>query len=293
MPAWSVWSCRVSISWCKQQFSSFSRYAATMNAPHNEAVASEAPPRVRRRRSIDHMWLERGANHKWGWKHVLFGLLALLLGVVGQSLVARHTSTPLGAFLADGVLWTVLIVTVAVAYRISVPRRLLAFRGTDVLFGVSAGLGLRFATDALQRSEQGFLAWPQLAQTDGVVPSGWWLGAIVANLIVAPLVEEFFFRGFLLVALYTVFRRITGSPSVAGVAAMLISTAVFLFAQVAAASFSMSVSGVVSVVLLGLVTAGFVLVTGRLWSAVVAHATFNAVWVLLALVGTMASGVGA
>lgn len=254
----------------------------------------EAPENglVRRRRRSDHMWLERGANRKWGWPLVGAGIGALVLGLGLFWFLTRSATGPMGWFVANVVLWVALLVPVVVAFWISVPRQLFRFRPSDVILGISFGLMLRMLADGLLWSERGFLPWPTLADGAGEMPALWWLDSIVTSALVAPLVEELFFRAFLLVALYVVFCRITGSPSAAGVASTLITASLFMLAHVVASDGGLSALGAITMLLVGLVTAGLVLVTGRFWGALLAHLTFNGIWVALALVGTAAGSVG-
>ena len=264
-----------------------------MNDLRSGTHESSLVPSPRSRRRPSHMWLEPGANHRWVWKQAVFGLAALAVGLALFVVLSSRSTTQFGLFIASLALWTVLIVTVVIAYRISIPRRLFEFRWSDVTTGIFVGLCLRFLADSLTAQSQGFLAWPSFAASVNELPAFWWLNSILADGLVAPIVEELFFRGFLLVALYTVFRRMTKSPAAAGVAATFISAAVFMLAHAVAASFAVTVAGAVSLVAVGIATAVVTLGTGRIWGAVFAHLTFNGVWVCLAMVGTIVGGAGA
>ena len=178
-----------------------------MNDVLPDPSATLEAQRVRRRRASDHMWLERGANRNWGWPLVAGGVGALALGLGVFWFLTRSATSPVAWFTANVVLWAVLL-----AFRLSIPRQLFRFRWADVILGVSVGLMVRMLADVLLRSERGFLPWPTLADGTGQLPALWWLDSIVSSALAAPVVEELFFRAFLLVALYAVFCRITGSP---------------------------------------------------------------------------------
>lgn len=263
-----------------------------MNDVLPDPSATLEAQRVRRRRASDHMWLERGANRNWGWPLVAGGVGALALGLGVFWFLTRSATSPVAWFTANVVLWAVLLVPVLVAFRLSIPRQLFRFRWADVILGVSVGLMVRMLADVLLRSERGFLPWPTLADGTGQLPALWWLDSIVSSALAAPVVEELFFRAFLLVALYAVFCRITGSPAAAGVASALISAALFMLLHVVTSDGGLSTLGAIAMLVMGLAMAGLVLVTGRFWGALIAHLTFSGIWVTLALVGTAVGSVG-
>uniref|UniRef100_UPI0025D6E534 CPBP family intramembrane glutamic endopeptidase n=1 Tax=uncultured Aeromicrobium sp. TaxID=337820 RepID=UPI0025D6E534 len=209
----------------------------------------------------------------WGWEMLAWAALALGAGLVIVALAPDY----------EAALWLALLVPIVVAFRRSVPRGLLRFRATDILFGLVLGTGLRLVSGWLEGAAAGPLTWPRFDTTNAT----WWLGDIIAPVLVAPLVEELFFHGLMLVALYTVVRRASRFPLVAGIAAALITTGAFVLAHLATGSLGTSWAGPVSVALVGLAGAGLVLTTGRIWCAVLTHAVFNATYVALALVGTL------
>lgn len=259
-----------------------------VEAEVDERAESEPPVRRRRPRA-PRMWLQGGTTtQRWGWPLVGGALMGLGAGLlVATAASALIGGTP-GAWAGTLVLWAAMIAPVVFAYSRSVPRGLLRLRTTDVLFGVLAGLGLRVVSGWFEQAERGAAPWPALPTTNGALSGVDWLVSAVIPIVVSPVVEEFFFRGFLLVALYTVFRRLTRLPSVAGAGAALISTGLFLLLHQFTGSLSGDAAGAASIALFGLATAVLVLVTGRLWAALIAHVVFNASFVALAVVGTLA-----
>lgn len=255
---------------------------------------SSAAP-VRRRRSKGYSWLQHGSNRKAEFELVGWALVALAVGLTAQSVIADRLSSHLGSlggFAANAALWVVLGLTVFLAYRTSKPKRLFSFSRNDLLIGIVMGLVLRFGVDALRWQSDGYLDWPTFADGAGNVPAWWWLDGVLASAVFAPVVEEYFFRALLLVALYTAIRRFTGSPLASAVAATLVSTALFLLAHLVAGSFTMDSQHGIALVAVSVVASALVFLTGRFWSALVLHVTFNGTWVLLALVGTVFSGAG-
>jgi membrane protease YdiL (CAAX protease family) len=166
------------------------------------------------------------------------------------------------------------------AFTRSRPIGLLRLRAIDLLYGLVLGALLRTTQGWIEGLDGSAATLPTLLQVDG----SWALSTIaldvVAPIVVAPLVEEFFFRAVVLVALYTVLRRPFGKLT-AGLVAALASTA--LFVLVHGISGDGDASGILALSLLGVVCALLVLLTGRIWGAVLVHVVYNASYVALAL----------
>ncbi|MDY0830184.1 CPBP family intramembrane glutamic endopeptidase [Microbacterium sp. BG28] len=259
-----------------------------VEAEFDEQPEPERRPRRRRPRA-PRVWLQGGSTtQRWNWLLVGGALMGLGAGLLIATAASAVIGGTLGGWVGSLVLWASMIVPVVFAYSRSVPRGLLRFRATDLLFGLFLGLGLRVVSGLLEQAERGFAFWPALPTTDGGLSGVDWLVDAVVPVVVSPVVEEFFFRGFLLVALFTVFRRLTRSPSVAGAGAALISTGIFVLLHQFTGSLTAGASGAASIALFGLATAVLVLVTGRFWAALIAHVVFNGSYVALAVVGTLA-----
>ncbi len=242
------------------------------------------PMRRRRRRRPHRPWREGGATTApWG-----LGLLgwATATGSAG-ALVARELSlvlpAPIAATAAQAIIWLGFAVPVVWAWSRSRPRGLLDFRVVDLLYGVVLGVVVRFVQGALAQAGGGPVPWPSTTTVDGALPDGFVVDAI-SGVAVAPVLEESFFRGVVLVCAYTVVRRLSGRLAGA-VAATAMSTMLFVAAHLLVAS--SSVSDVWALALLGVVTAALVLGTGRLWAAVATHVVFNATGIALVAVGTL------
>lgn len=184
---------------------------------------------------------------------------------------------------AQGIIWSSMAVPVAVAFARSRPRGLLRFRAVDVAYGVVFGVLLRLVQGSVARIGVGAAPWPSTFSNDGGLPPSFAFEA-VAGSIVTPTLEELLLRGVVLVSVFTILRRGVGSIA-AGVAAVAISTVLFLAAHELAAP--RDVSELVALTLLGIVAGSFVIGTGRIWPAVAVHVVFNASGFALVAVGTL------
>jgi membrane protease YdiL (CAAX protease family) len=157
----------------------------------------------------------------------------------------------------------------------------LRFHPIDLLWGLAVGLLTRVVASLIEITFYGQLA--QGPVTLGTpVYDGWWLfGSLLAPVLIAPFIEELFFRGLLLRALQ---RATSGGAAVATVFAVVVSGAVFALVHMLGAD-SMSVMLVVglSTFVFGVAAASLAAATGRLGGAIVAHVTFNALVVVPAV----------
>ncbi|MDZ8274734.1 type II CAAX endopeptidase family protein [Microbacterium aquimaris] len=251
--------------------------------------ASEGAParRDRSRRGARRTDWRLGGRSVRRWREwVLAAALAGLgVGVLAATAVTVLWPSAAATAVASGLLWLGMLAPVVFAFTRSRPVGLVRFRPVDLLFGVTLGAMLRLVQGRLE-SVGGDPAFPQFTRIGGQLPDGWLFSDVVAPVLVAPTVEEFFFRGVILVALYTVLRRPCGAV-IAGVAAVLFSSGLFVLVHGLVGD--LALDQVVSVGLLGLVCGALVILTGRIWGAVLTHITFNAVWVALAAVGTALS----
>ncbi|MCR2764226.1 CPBP family intramembrane metalloprotease [Microbacterium sp. zg.B48] len=153
----------------------------------------------------------------------------------------------------------------------------------DLLYGVALAGVLRVIQGWLEVAIGGSGAIPSYPLVNGQLSSLWWLTDAVSVVVIAPLIEEFFFRGVILVALYTLLRRPFGRV-IAGLAAVILSTGLFVLLH--GLTGAISTDRLVSVALLGLVCGMLVMLTGRIWGAVLAHVGFNLSFLVISLVGT-------
>lgn len=261
--------------------------AATADAEGGDAVVEEASPRRSRRKPHEARtdWRLGGRTVlRWREAALAVALVSLGAAVLLGSLVTTVWDSPWAAASATVLIWIGMLGPIVWAFTRSRPIGLLRLRAIDLLYGLVLGALLR-TTQGWIEGVGGTPVLPVLERVDGSLPLSTMLFDVVAPIVVAPVVEEFFFRAVLLVALYTVLRRPFGKFA-AGLAAALASTALFVLMH--GISSVGDVSGVVSLSLLGMVCALLVLLTGRIWGAVLVHAVYNASYVGLGLlVGAM------
>ena len=197
----------------------------------------------------------------------------------------------LAVLLSYLVVWLPLLGAVFLASRLRGGRSLavdfgLTFRPLDLLWGATFGVLARLVTGILEIVVYGRLGSDGASFSEPVRDLWWLFAALVAPVLIGPVIEEVFFRGLLARAVRDAAERGGGSRRAAGVTAILVSAAVFALVHVlsAATPAGMVVIGL-STFLFGLGTAALTLVTGRLGGAIVAHVTFNALVLVPALLG--------
>ncbi|MGW8481862.1 CPBP family glutamic-type intramembrane protease [Microbacterium sp. NPDC055903] len=247
---------------------------ASADAPVSRRGASA---RSRRRE----WWQGGSSTQRWSGDLLGWAAVGLGAGILLGSLV--------GGMLGTVALWIALIVPVILAFRRGVPRGLLRFRPVDLLYGVVLGGMLRLAQGWLDVALGGSGALPSYPSLDGALPTSLWTQELLGGVLVAPLVEEGFFRGLVLVAVFAVVRRTMGRDDAAmrtaGVVAVTASVVLFILAH--ALLGAASSSEIASTGLLGLACGLLVVTTGRIWPAVLVHVVYNGTGVALAVAGTL------
>ncbi len=195
----------------------------------------------------------------------------------------------LGGILGTVALWVALLVPVVLAYRRGIPRGLLRIRAVDALYAVVLGGALRVVQGWLAVVFGGSGALPSYPSLDGGLPTFWWLEDLLGGALVAPVVEEFFFRGLVLVVIFTLVRRFAGNDragvSLGGFVAVAASAGLFVVTHFLTGPLSAGAS--VSLALVGIVCGLLVVFTGRIWPAVLVHVVYNGTGVLLTVAGTL------
>lgn len=144
------------------------------------------------------------------------------------------------------------------------------------------GLTLRTLQGAI--GETGVDAFPTVGSTDRIVPFDWWVAVALRGAFLSPVVEEFFFRAVLLVSMFQLLRKPVGAVT-ASFASVLATSGAFLLIHApfeplgAVAALQMFAVGVACGLL--------VVLTGRIWAAVIAHIVYNSSFLFLMIVGTM------
>lgn len=238
--------------------------------------------RVRRRD-----WRLGGRSvRRWRASLLAVALLSLGVGVVGgYAILWLWPTAPWAGPASTLLLWAGMLAPVVYAFALSRPAGLLRLRPVDLLFAVALGLALRLFQGWVAQTSGAGATFPTYLTLDGRLPADWLWSTALPAVLVAPVLEELYFRAVVLIAVFTALRRAFGHLT-AGLAALLVSTA--LFVLVHGVDAGLTVDAVVAVGVLGATCAALVLLTGRIWSALLVHIVYNATGVLLGLVGTFA-----
>lgn len=219
---------------------------------------------------------------------VLFAIVFVLL----VSMAAARfwiTDAHLGLLLSYLAVWVPLLGAVAAACWLHGSGSLgrdfgLRFHPLDLLWGLAIGLLARLVASLIEIAGYGQMGTtaPTLGET---VYDGWWLfGSLLAPVLLAPFIEELFFRGLLLRAVLGVTVANRNGRGLSMGIAIVVSGVVFALLHVLeAGSISAVVVVGVSTFLFGAAAASVAALTGRLGGAIVAHVTFNALVIVPAL----------
>lgn len=241
----------------------------------SEPVPTTSTTTSRRRRRTD--WRLGGSEvRKWDARVLAVMLACVGLGVLG-SVAVDHFASIEWAARSGFVLYLFCALGLGYAYKVARPARLMRAKSTDLLWGISLGLILRILQGALSNAN----AHP--FPTAGNISSSWWYSVAISGGLVAPLIEELTFRAVLLVSVFQLLRRSVGSLA-AGATSLLVSSSVFVLLH--AAFNSLSLGQGIQLFVVGAVCASVVLLTGRIWGAVLVHFVYNASYLLLVLVGS-------
>lgn len=237
----------------------------------------------RRGRTSTRTWREGSRTARyWDAKLIGWAALSVSLGVITAALVARLVPGLAGALLSALAMWAGVAVVIVIAFRRGRPRGLLRFRSVDLLYAVVFGIALRAVQGWFGMAAGDSGAFPSYPSVDGALPRLWWFTDGVAPVVIAPVLEELLFHGVLLVAVYRIARRGLEGATLA----LIASTAAFVAVH-AVTSGVARWDETVSLTFVGLTCGLLVLLTGRIWGAVLTHMVFNGAWVMLALVGTL------
>lgn len=242
----------------------------------------------------------------WGLVEAFVGII---LAITFMLLLVRWFDLPsfprfvfdgnLGMLLSYLVVWVPLLGACAYACYVRgtrSPARDFGLRITwlDVLFGLGVGLVVRALAGVIEIIVYGRMTLGGVTFGE-IVYDGWWVfGALVAPILIAPFVEELFFRGLVLRATY---RAGVGSGVGAGAAAaepvgrgtasvvaVIVSASLFsLLHLVEVTNAQTAIVLGLSTLILGIATGMIAVYTKRIGGAMVAHATFNGSLILAGL----------
>jgi len=252
----------------------------TRDESGTDAAASGA-----RRRTGRRDW-RLGGRTVAKWRERTLGVAIVSLGaaiLIGTAITVFVPAAWAG-LAATIVLWAGFLAGIVWAFSRSRPIGLLRLAPADVIFGLALGILLRFVQGWLEIGAGGSGALPSYPTIGGQLGTEFLFTEVVSPVVIAPVLEELFFRAVILVCLYTLLRRPFGKLT-AGIAAAIGSSA--LFVLVHALTASLTIDELISLGLLGIVCSVLVLLTGRVWGAVLTHIVYNGTFVLLALAGTV------
>jgi len=212
-----------------------------------------------------------------GWRGLVSAAVALGL-VVAIGLLMRSLSVVPPGLLGELVVWLPMLGAVAVgAGPWAGIRDRLGLRALpiDILWGVAAGLLARAADALIRFATTGTTG---LQQQPAPTLAGSVALALVVTVIVAPLIEELFFRGLLQGAIVGLLRGGTASTAATS-AGVLLASIVFALVHLLGGAAPPAVLGVLA---FGLISGSLAAATGRIGGAVIAHVTFNGLAVAVA-----------
>jgi membrane protease YdiL (CAAX protease family) len=159
-----------------------------------------------------------------------------------------------------------------------------------VLLGLGIGLVVRALAGMIEVIVYGRMSLGGVTLGE-IVYDGWWVfGALVAPILVAPFVEELFFRGLVLRATYRAGvgadanAAETAGRGAASVVAVIVSASLFsLLHLVEVTNVQSAIVLGLSTLILGIATGMIAVYTKRIGGAMVAHATFNGSLILAGL----------
>lgn len=249
------------------------------------ADASIGMPRRRRRRTPRPWRQGESTTRRWNLELLAWAVCGLGAGLSAGRAASALLPPETAGEGARAAVWVALGVPVVLALRRSRPRGLLRARPVDALYGIVFGVALRCLQGWLAGVGGDPVGWPSTFSADGSLPTSFAAHAL-SDTIAAPVVEELFFRGVVLVCTYVVLRGVSGRVG-AAIAAVALSTALF----VAAHQLAPDASGAdpLALAAVGAVAGTFVMATGRIWPAIAVHVVFNATGYLLLAVGTLLS----
>lgn len=248
-------------------------------------IANIEPPQTRAshspRAASTRTWLE-GSRTARRWDTDLLGWAALGLGAgaIGSVLLRTLISNQTGSLLAAVTLWAGMAVPIVIAFRRSRPRGLLRFHPVDLLYALVIGGALRIIQGWLAMAAGDSGRFPSYPLIDGNLPGLWWMTSLVAPVVIAPVIEEFLFRGVIVVTVFRLARR-----GLDGAALALVASGA-AFVALHALTGMPSWAEPASLAIFAIACTLLVLLTGRIWGAVLVHVVFNASAVALALIGT-------
>jgi membrane protease YdiL (CAAX protease family) len=156
----------------------------------------------------------------------------------------------------------------------------------DALFGIGVGLLARAVASLFEIAFYGRMSG--LGVTFGeVVYDGWWVfGALLAPIILAPIVEELFFRGLVQRTTLRLSFRVLPAGAAIGVSVLVSAVLFTILHLVEVTTLAAALVLGSSTLVFGLASGLLAALTGRVGGSVIAHMTFNGSLVLTVLLSS-------
>ncbi|WP_412177041.1 CPBP family intramembrane glutamic endopeptidase [Microbacterium testaceum] len=213
-------------------------------------------------------------------------VVGIALTSCGLSIVVAGQTAAVGADWSEGgaqlAIWAGLFVPLLYALWLARPAGLFRFRPIDLMWGIAFGSLLRIFQGVLSGANA--TAFPSFPSMSPTLPITAWVEAGRAGGLIAPVFEELFFRGIILVGVYEVCRRSLGKLR-AGLVSGALSTALFVLLHVILSP--VDLAGFLALTVVSFVCSGAVLLTGRIWTAVAIHLTYNAIYIFISVLGSV------
>ena len=217
-------------------------------------------------------------------------IAAVLCGWTVEAAAAAHLDPALLGVAAYVLVWVPLVLALILSFAGQTVRDAAAslglrFRAIDLLWGVGIGCLAR-AADALIRTlatgSTGLAPQPTLSSIGGLGVQAVALG-IIAPVVIAPILEETYFRGLVLRSLAAALGRFSAAARWG--AAVVITAAAFalVHALLLAGTPGEAVLTGLSTFLFALLAGAVAAATQRIGGAIVGHVVFNGLGVLLTL----------
>lgn len=233
-----------------------------------------------------------GALHEAPWPRadLLVSLVAIVAALALSLLwsgVGRRSVDPASAALVSYLVFWIPLLAAAVLVRSRGwnPDHPITWRLTalDLLWGLGAGLLLRAVAASIEFIIRGTVVAPSIGPSVGATPAltlSILAVGVLAPIVLAPAVEELFFRGTLLTALER-----PGKGTTSAIVAVALSALVFAIPHVVGSSNSRdALVGLTGAAILGLGAGALAVTTRRIGAPIVAHITFNAALLILLVV---------
>lgn len=236
---------------------------------------------------------------RWGWWDVVYGLAAFFLALSLQIVVVlvfdvAPDSADAFSFFSGIVTYAALVAVVIAASRRKGLGTLAAdfgvrFRWIDLPLGIGAGLVAKIFTLVLTAVAIGVTNNTPTQGNFVLSPEPLWMilnGVVIASLV-APFVEELFFRGLVLRAARNRVLRRGGTPVRAAVIAIAVSSigfALLHLLQSTDVTLLIILGG--STLALGVINSVLAITTGRIGAPIISHVFYNGSSILLAILLT-------